>query len=201
MCNDDRETCRLVLAHINGLRNVSCFREASIVVLPEANLGNEAQAISRHVIRLPNVHVATERNDNRYGIMTTGTNKPQYVFNAKLKMDEDAIRYHAELVVANPFRRQAGESADTIATSTRNEFERQLSGFRSIDVIPTTLRQTAQRVFTGQADQHGHRSSRMRDDMVMAFMIGIYWGIQHKAKLLTTRNDMQHLIVNPGMPY
>lgn len=167
------ETRELVVAHMRALRKTECCRESQFVLIPEDNLGNEAQEISETIIReIDNVKVLA-RTKTRYGVRTEAkTRRGPYVGRVADLLAHSAIRYHAPLISANPFT--TNRTPEERATEARVEFEAQMGRFQNVQTLAASLAALPQSVMTGKAD-HEHKNSRsMKDDMVMALLLGIY---------------------------
>jgi len=178
------ETHELVLEHMRALRRLECYAAAEIVFIPEDNLGNEAQSVSEIVMReIVNVRILM-RTPTRYGVRTEHkTRRGPYVSRVNDLFANSAIRYHDGLVSANPFI--SNRTPADKATATRVEFEAQLARFQNVHVLATSIVAEAQVVSTGKADHQKKTSTRMKDDMVLALLIGIY----HSAEFIRGNVD------------
>jgi hypothetical protein len=179
-----RETRELCRAHVHALRGHACFRDSHIVLVPEANLGNEAQEISESLIATPGLSVLCQ-TEHAYGILTSPGTPAMYVFRLADKLQDNALCYHEPLVTANPFVTNATQAERVRAA--RKEFERQLRSFRRIFILPKPLHSIVRVAYTGKADKDNQRTNRLRDDMAMALLFGVYWSGQHMAGLIGER--------------
>jgi hypothetical protein len=167
------QTRELVARHVDGLRTRSCFARSTVVLVPEDNLANEAQEIAEHALRdITNVAVVA-RTPSRYGVRTDQNSRRAYVFRFADLLANDAVRYHAELVSVNPFI--TNRSLEQRATAARVEFERQLRSFQQVTALAPSLSALPTTVYTGKADHEKRQTSRMKDDMVLAALLGVYW--------------------------
>lgn len=191
------ETRQLVAAHLEGLRATECFRQSRIVLVPEANLGNEAQEVTEHVLEMAGLTVLSQRDD-AYGVYTSPGLPRMYVFRFGDLLAHDAVSYHAEMVTVNPF--QTGVSPADRRAGARREFERQLRSFRRIHLLPKALSSRVSVAFTGKADKDNQRTNRLKDDMCMALLFGVYWSGQHKNGLVQERGYGQRFVRPDGVP-
>jgi hypothetical protein len=201
---NDEESAVLCIAHIKALREHPCFREARIVLIPEANLANEAQIVSRHVFDHcgRGVYVAVQ-HAGVYGVNTNGVTRPLYVRDFKGKLDESAIRYHDRMVCANPAREARGESYSVRLAAAKREYEQQVATFRVGDHVPESMRQQRSRWY-GAADNNGRRSERLRDDMAMAGMMALHWSGQLRIGqiiMVDKRGQYEPVVPRSRAPY
>jgi len=188
----------LTSTHIAKLKRIPCLRNARFVLIPESNLGNEAQEVAEHCLRqFVGLSVVSQKKD-RYGVLTQGDIKRKYVFRFADLLAQGAISYHADLVSANPFVTNA--RPDEKAKASRMEFERQLRSFRRVHMLAPSLSSDPYVVFTGKAGPDNKNTSRMKDDMVMAALIGIYWQGQYKQRLVGERSYQRRFVRDTGRP-
>ncbi len=180
VCADEQETLRLCREHVRSIRATHCLSSAKIVLIPENNLGNEAQFVSDKLIKMPNITILCE-NDKSYGVMTSRGMPERYVYRTILKFGEQAIVYHRDVVTGNPY--VLNKTDEQRRNLSKQEFERQLRCFRKIFVLPKSLTSSVRVANSGLADKDGQRSSSLRDDMCMAFLFGVYWSGQHLGDL------------------
>ena len=191
------ETRRLVSDHLDALRDTPCFARARIILVPEANLGNEAQEVAEHCIGMAGLTVLAEKG-NYYGVWTQGPNiKSAYVFRVSDLLAHRGLRYHDPLVVANPFL--TGATPDERRNEARREFERQLRSFRRIAMLPRSLGGRPRIHYTGKSDQDNTQTSRLKDDMCMALLFGVYWSGQHKNGMCPERGYNRQLVRPDGV--
>jgi len=180
------ETRELVLAHMRALRARPCMANARFVLVPEENLGNEAQEIAEAVLREISGVEVLARTDDRYGVRTDQDAKRKYVFrfaDMLARAGDGALTYHEPLTSASPF--VSNRSADERATEARTEFERQLRSFRRFTDLAPSLTSLPRVVYTGKADDDKKNTARMRDDMVLAALIGFYWSAEYLGSRIT----------------
>jgi hypothetical protein len=134
-------------------------------------LGNEAQEIAEHCLReFVGMSVLSQKRD-RYGVLTSQDTKRKYVFRFSDLLAQGGICYHHELISANPFVSNVRPAER--AKAARMEFERQLRSFRRVHMLAPSLSSDPYVVFTGKAGPDNKNTSRMKDDMVMAALIGM----------------------------
>lgn len=180
MLTDEVETLRLCSEHIKSLRSNSCLASANIILIPENNLGNEAQYVADKLIKRPNLTILCE-GDIAYGVNTSRGMIERYAHRAMHKFGENAVVYHDGVMSGNPYlHNKTPKQREQVS---RNEFERQLRCFRKIFALPKSLTSSVRVAHSGLADKDGQRSGSLRDDMCMAFLFGIYWAGQHMSNL------------------
>ena len=172
-----RETRELCRAHAAALRECACFRGARIILVPEANLGNEAQEISEMLVHLRGITVLCSTN-KAYGVYTNPGTPAKYVFRVEEKLAEEAIIYHEPLVCGNPFTNLPRAEG---AKRARAEFERQMRSFRRVMTLPKSLSSRVRVAYSGKIGDGNTRTNRLRDDLCMAFLFGVYWSGQFLA--------------------
>ena len=163
-------------AHIAALRAIPCFLHATIVVIPEENLGNEAQEIADVLIDIRGVAIMCAFPDI-YGVKTKKYSGTYYTMRFQKKLAERAVSFHHRLAVGNPFWQNM--SAEQRVAKARNTFEAQLTAFRRIFLVPKSVLSSVQMTYTGKADRNNQRSTRSRDDLCMACLFGIYYAAEY----------------------
>lgn len=201
-CCNDSETRELVLTHVRALRERPCLRDAAIVLVPEDNLGNEAQSLASEVLeRVPESSIISQNistgargrtsgRDDRYGVKTLSHRV--YVLRFGDLLASGGVRYHAELVSVNPF--VTNKSAAERATAARTAFEMQFTRFRHVVRLPPALTAREQEVYSGKVDQNDQKSSRRADDYVMAMLLGAYWSREFIAGRVRAVGYTQRLV-------
>jgi len=145
-----------------------------IVLVPEDNLGNEAQEIAEQALRDITGISVLARTDSRYGVRTDQRTKRAYVFRFADLLANSALSYHGPAIVsANPFITNRTPTQRALAAKT--EFERQLRAFQRVTDLAPSLSALPNVIFTGKADHEKKQTARMKDDMVLAALLGIYW--------------------------
>lgn len=179
--------------HVRALRAHECFRTATIVLVPEANLGNEAQEIGESLIgAFEKLRVVCDRDD-QYGIHTNPGSPQLFVRAVSSLFSHNAISYHRDIVSANPYTDSAVTNAQRVKKA-RNELEKQLRAFRRVSLLPKSLVSRSRYSYTGKADKDNQRSSSMRDDLVMALLFGIFFAQQRVNGLTFERGFDRRLL-------
>ena len=88
---------------------------------------------------------------------------------------------------SNPFVRNVVDSER--AKRARMEFERQLRSFRRVHLLAPSIQSDPTVAFSGKVGPDNKNTSRLRDDMVMAALLGIYWSGQYLRGLLRHRTS------------
>lgn len=183
-------------AHILALRSKPCLRNARIVFIPESNLAGEANGVSEHIITMvTGIRIVSQKED-RYGCVTTQDTKRKFVFRFEDLLAHGAVSYHESLVSANPFIKNV--TPVELAKRSRMEFERQLRSFRRIHMLSPSIQADPYVAFSGKAGPDNKNTSRMKDDMVMACLLGIYWAGQYLRGLLRWREAERALERDTG---
>lgn len=155
-----------------------CFRQSKIIVIPECNLGNEAPEIAEDLLATQHGVTILSGKENRYGVRTGTNSHAQYVAAVTKRFAEHAVAYHHTLVTANPFSSADTTPAERVA-SARKEFERQLRSFRKVMLLPKSILSSIRIAHSGRVGKDNERSGRLRDDMCMAFILGVFWSGHH----------------------
>lgn len=178
-CNGS-ETRELVLAHMRALRRLPCIRDANLVCIPEDNLGNEAQEIAEAVLDgVPGSQIIA-RTETRYGVRTSHDTRRAYVTGFKNLLELGAVTYHETITSVNPL--VTNKSASDRAREARVELERQLRSFQRIADLAPSLTALPNVVFTGKVDHEKKNTTRMKDDMVLALLLGVHWSVQRMTR-------------------
>ena len=180
--------------HIDALKKQALFRDATFVLILEANLGSQAQICAQYVLRRePRIEVVCSQA-SCYGIFTRPGDPERYVVSMCDRLAVDGLFMHERIVCTNRFA--MGQSRAERLASTLREFKRQLSSFRAVHIVPTSLSSAVRVVYTGKADKDGKRSSRLKDDMCMALLFGYFYYLRLHGphKLVSTRN--QHAMLD-----
>jgi len=175
--------------HIDGLKKQALFRDATFVLILEANLGSQAQICAQYILRRePRVEIVCSKS-HCYGVFTLPGDPERYVVSMCDRLAVDGLFMHDRLVCANRFVSNQG-AAERLSGVLR-EFKRQLSSFRAVHIVPTSLSSAVRVVYTGKADKDGKRSRRLKDDMCMAMLFGYFYYLRLHGphKLVSTRNQ------------
>ena len=184
----------MVYAHLKELRKQACFKHCRYMLIPEANLGNEAQRLSQMCLRkYADVDVMCQK-PHAYGVFTSPGDPEHYVMRLQDKLSEDGIFFHDKAVCASP----CDKTLKTPAAKWKrvlDEFFRQMTSFRGVYIVPASYNARVTLVWTGKADKDGKRSNRAKDDLVLALLIGYYYCTQYNSKhnLVNKRSPMSML--------
>ena len=153
-----------------------------MTILAESNLGTEAQEIGFRLVNLPYVTIAC-RKKTAYGVATLPYMREKYVFRLGEKLTEDAIWLHRPIISANPYA--ANTTAKQRAVKQLAKLESQIRSFRRIPIIPKTLTASVRYAYESRVDADGKWSTSIKNDVAMAFMIGLFWSAQLKAGFIS----------------
>ena len=177
MTKSRQQMIRLVRAHIAGLQAHECTRHARIVFIPENNLGNAAQDVSEDVVQMAGVEIMMHANANCYGVKTLPHMREAYTAQLTAALHQRSISLHRRLVCENPFATNTTREQRTDAAL--QEFSRQLRSFQCVVSMPRVPTSRLRIAYTGKVNREKQSSSRFRDDMVLALLIAMYYGMHH----------------------
>ena len=167
---------QILYAHLAALRRRPEFKDCKFMLIPEANLGNEAQRLAQVSLRrYRDVEVLCEKS-HCYGVFTKPYDPEKYAQRLDDKLAEDGLFFHAHVTCANPYQAHIAY-ADRL-DAIMKELKRQLTSFRKIHIVPANLSSKVHVIFSGKADKDNKRSNRTKDDMVMALLFGYYYYTQ-----------------------
>jgi len=158
----------LLETHVRAIR--SMFPSSWIIFIPESNLGHEASHMSHMLKDIPKCRSLMEKGEP--GVITTHRRKELYSNTAVERFATQSVWYASQFVCANPFG-----DANARAARVKRMFRKQLSIFSKI-VVPRGKDYNIPKIIYSGKDQGN-------DDLVMTFMIGLYWSIQ----FMTGRSD------------
>jgi hypothetical protein len=183
---------QILYKHLDALRAQPHLRRARFMIVPEANLGDQAQSLSQHTLRRYRDVDVMCQHSHCYGIFTKPGDPERYVMRMNDKLAEDGLFFHDKLVCVNPFSTMS--AADRLET-TLKEFRRQLVSFRAIHIVPTSLTSRVRIVYSGKADKDNQRSNRTKDDMCMALLFGYFFYTQFVSPHhLIDKRDSHHML-------
>jgi len=112
------------------------------------------------------------------------------------KLSEDGLFLHDKLVCANPY--QSMTTANKVSV-VMTEFKRQLTSFRAIHIVPTSLASRVRIIYTGKADKDNKRTNRSKDDMCMALLFGYFFYTQYVSPhhVINKRDSHNMLRIDP----
>ena len=184
---------QILYAHLDALRRMEQFRDCRFLLVPEANLGDQAQLLAQMALRrYRDVDVLCQHSEC-YGIFTKPGDPEKYVARMRNKFSEDGVFFNDKIVSVNPYRTNATNKQRVDAVMT--EFKRQLVAFRAIHIVPAALTGQVRVIYSGKADKDNKRSNRSKDDMVMAFLFGYYYYGQYTGPLtLVNKRDSHNML-------
>ena len=155
------EVRSLLETHVRGIR--ATYPGSYIIFVPESNLGHEASHMAHMLKDVPNCRSLMENGEP--GVITTHKRKELYANTAVERFAGGGIWYAQKFVCVNPFA-----DANSRAARVKRMFRSQLGIFSKL-VIPRGKEYNIPKIiYSGK--QNGN------DDLVMTFMIGLYWSIQ-----------------------
>jgi hypothetical protein len=191
----------MLYAHIEALMKQSCFARYRLMLIPEANCGDQAQMLSGVLLRRSalgwcDAEVLCQKN-NSYGVFTFPGDPERYVMRAREKLAEDGFFFHDQFVCANPYSNlpPAALRAETLTT-----FQRQMKNFRATYVVPPSLLGRVRLVYSGKGDKDKKRTNRSKDDLAMALLFGYFYYTQYMSPyaIVTTRNAQNMFQIDSG---
>jgi len=187
-----------VRAHVEALRASECFRESELVIIPEANLGNEAQLVAYDLVHYTNLNII-QQYSGKYGIFTVPGSRAEYVLRLSRKFNEHAVMYHDTVVAANPFTAPSMSGRQRLA-KVKAEFERQLAMFERVPRTSKNLKTANEVLYSGVANNEGERVSTKREDLAMAMAFGYYWATQYDEHLVAARSARDRFLLPHELP-
>jgi len=150
----------LLLTHVRALRN--CFPSSIIIFIPESNLGHESSHMAHMLRKEPRLHTMTEKSEP--GVITTHKRKELYSNFAIQQFAGGSMHFWENFMSTNPFR-----DANKRTTRAKKTFISQLKIFSRIVIESKTAGGKPKIIYSGK--DHGN------DDLVMTFLIGLYWSM------------------------
>ena len=151
----------LLETHVRAVR--TAFQSAFIIFIPESNLGHEASHMSHMLRDVPKCRSLMEKGEP--GVITTHKRKELYTNTAVERFAGEGIYYSKKFICSNPF----GDAKDR-ESRVKRMFRKQLGIFSKI-VVPRGKDYNVPKIIYSGKEQGN-------DDLVMTFMIGMYWSIQ-----------------------
>lgn len=155
------EIRNLLETHVRAIR--ATFPSSYIIFVPESNLGHEASHMSHMLRDVPKCRSLMEKGEP--GVITTHKRKELYANTAVERFAGEGIWYAERFVCANPYG-----DANARAARVKRMFRKQLGMFSKI-VVPRGKDYNIPKIIYSGKEQGN-------DDLVMTFMIGLYWSIQ-----------------------
>jgi hypothetical protein len=155
------EIRNLLETHVRSIRRA--FPTSYIIFVPESNLGHEASHMAHMLKNVPQCRSLMERGEP--GVITTHKRKELYSNTAVERFAAEGIWYSETFVCANPYG-----DANERAKRVKGMFRKQLGLFSKIVVPRGKGYNMPKIIYTGK--ENGN------DDLVMTFLIGLFWSIQ-----------------------
>ena len=163
------EIRNLLETHVRAIR--STFPSSYIIFVPESNLGHEAVHMAHMLARCATSVVLSWNGANQVSLPRT--NAKNYILNTAVeRFAGEGIWYAERFVCANPYG-----DANAREARVKRMFRKQLGMFSKI-VVPRGKDYNIPKIIYSGKEQGN-------DDLVMTFMIGLYWSIQ----FMTGRSD------------
>lgn len=151
-------------------------------------MGIEAGHIGEYFEQLKGNNWAYSEKKEKYGVLTTNARKNMFVQIAKRYLGiDDSMRYAEPFASGNPF--QLNLTAEMRASKVQGAFNEQLSRFKKIVYQPQLAHMLPKVTYSGKTDAENKVNPRFQDDLVMSWLIGMYFGDLFLQKQL------------PGVPY
>tara|TARA_B110000908_G_C10249003_1_gene450671 strand:- start:582 stop:2345 length:1764 start_codon:yes stop_codon:yes gene_type:complete len=155
---------KLLLSHIDALRSHEQLRNAWIVFIPEANLGNEASHMKAMLCSYEKIW--TYQDNGKDGIITSNSRKELFAAEGVKHLSCQSITMWDKLLLPNPF--------DNRNYTVKKEFllkklTSQLAAFSKI--IKKRGHSKPLIIFSGKGP-----NADENDDFVLALLIGLYFG-------------------------
>jgi hypothetical protein len=188
---------QILYAHLDALRADPQFRNCEYVVIPEANLGDQAQLLSQVLLRRYRDVRVMCATSHCYGIFTKPGDPERYVLRMRDKLAEDGLFFHSKIVCANPYAGSVTQAAKLAATLS--EFKRQFYAFSAYHVVPVHIHSQVRMIYSGKIGKEGKRDKHKKDDMLMAILFGYYNYLQYISpyNLVSERDSHSMLRIDP----
>lgn len=187
---------QILYAHLDALRADPQFHNCHFVIIPEANLGDQAQLLSQVLLRrYRDVTVMCEKS-HCYGIFTKPGDPERYVLRMRDKLSEDGLFFHSKIVCANPY---SGATHKDKLAATMTEFRRQFYAFSAYHVVPVHIHSQVRLLYSGKIGKEGKRDKHKKDDMLMALLFGYFNYLQYISpyNLISDRDSYSMLRIDP----
>ena len=150
----------LLQTHVRTLRRM--FPPSIFIFIPESNLGHEASHMAHMLKKEPRLHCMTEKTEP--GVITTHKRKELYANYAIEQFASGAMHYWKDFLSTNPYR-----DANSRSQKASKAFNSQLKIFSRVVIEPKNIGGKPKIIYSGK--QNGN------DDLVMTFLIGLYWSM------------------------
>lgn len=154
------EVQSLLHAHVGNIK--SQFPSSMIIFIPESNLGHEASHMWSMIKDMGNTRCIME--NAQPGVITTHKRKELYANCMIEAFARGGVCALGNFIVANPFA-----DANSRVSNSKETFARQLGQFCKL-VVKRGDHDLPKIIYSGKMNGP--------DDLVMTFMIGMYWSMQ-----------------------
>jgi hypothetical protein len=156
----------LLLKHLVALRGTPQTQHAVLVVIPESNLGLEADHIADHIAEagLPNVVVMSEMPGGRSGVTTDHLSKEAMMISLRDALHDNGVCFWDKCISACDQSILQTTGPVPTVEDNQQELVAQLGRFSIFVDIPKTIHQKLRITFSG-------KFQNFQDDSAMATMI------------------------------
>lgn len=151
----------ILIEHLRLLRRHSRYCSlATLVLMPEANLGFEAHYIERSVMRSKMARCCvTMRDDDTPGLRTTHKVKEAMYVKTKDALNDDRIVFADSIVTANP---------ETTAEELKSELKDEMQTYSVVVEHPQSVFADSKKTFTGKI-------GGFQDDLIVCLQLNVLW--------------------------
>ncbi len=163
-------------AHLAALRQHPWLRDANLLFMGERNSGGSVGTILDYMRDIPRFIPLKQSANKDYGFFTDVRNKTTMVTQAARKVQEGAVFYAKDFVVANPYERERKPflSDADMRLAVQKNFVDQLRRMRFHLSLPKTPHATARMAVSGKLDEEGRPRDGFDDDMAIAFCMNVH---------------------------
>lgn len=114
----------LINRTIARIRELEHFRNVSIVLIPENNLGLESSHIESYVTGVPNVTVFHENDEDRAGVRKSHQNTDDYQICIEDMLRKKLLMFDRDMFTTSKAHVKIDGNTDSIKKELRNQLER-----------------------------------------------------------------------------
>lgn len=153
----------VLIEHIAAIKSRPHFRNAVIVLMPEANLGFEAHYIQRCVMQSRFARCSvTMRDKDQPGLRTTHAVKESMYIKTKAMFADEGVRFVKNMVNVNP---------ETTTESMKKDLEHEMRTYSVVIDHPLSLFAQSKKTFSGKI-------GGFQDDLIVCLQLNILWHTQ-----------------------
>ena len=169
------EQRKFIKGHYAALRAIPQFKDSYIILFGESNLGFEAAHIGEYVVKKLKGRNRVYDERGKGGVLTTNERKGQFVGVAKRYLGfNDAMKYTEPFACGNPFQEEL--TPENRIKRVKDKFNEQITRFKKIVNVPTLAHSKTTVTYSGKTDAENHVNPRFKDDLVMAWLLGMFFG-------------------------